>query len=356
MELKNKLNLLSFCTSGGCGAKIGPGELSELLAGLGVKKDPNLLVGFDSKDDAAVYLINEKQAIVSTTDFFPPMLDDPYFFGKIAAANALSDIYAMGGRPLFALNLVCFPEKLDRAFLKSILAGGAAKVLEADEVIAGGHSIFDSQPKFGLAVTGIVDPARILRNDTCKPGDALILTKALGVGLVMAAHREGEASTEEFNAAVASMERLNRYTAEKIVEFDSCELANNSARKVHACTDVTGFGLAVHAMEMAGSSNTVHINSDSLKLLPGAIKFADNSFVTSGGKRNRSFMHNKISMEGLSASMQEIIFDPQTSGGLLIAVDGNTAQELCSVIQQTESAAVIIGKVTERQDVPVIVM
>jgi selenide,water dikinase len=336
-------SLLSNCTSGGCGAKIGPGELAGLLGGLRVKTDPNLLVGFDCRDDAAVYKIGENQALVSTVDFFSPMVEDPFLFGKIAAANALSDIYAMGGRPLFALNLICFPERMDRSILKDILSGGAAKALEADVVIAGGHSIFDHEPKYGLAVTGIVDPRYVLRNDACKTGDVLILTKALGVGLVMAALRVGEAKPPQIKAALDSMERLNRWAAKKLT----------SSFLIHACTDVTGFGLAVHAAEMAGASHTLVIDSESLPLLPGALMFAEKYFATAAGQRNRNFIEGKIHLTGVSAAMEEIVFDPQTSGGLLISAAPDKARELCDEIRRDDPAAAIIGEVIEREDTAV---
>ncbi|GHV96594.1 selenide, water dikinase SelD [Spirochaetia bacterium] len=344
MNPVEKFSLLSNCTSGGCGAKIGPGELSELLRDFQIKDDPNLLVGFEGRDDAAVYRIDENRALVSTVDFFPPMVDDPFLFGKIAAANALSDIYAMGGKPLFALNLICFPEKLDRSILKLILSGGAAKALEAGTVIAGGHSIFDHEPKYGLAVTGIIDPAAVLRNDSCQSGDALILTKALGVGLVMAALRAGQAGDAEVKAATGSMERLNRWAAEKF----------SGRSSIHACTDVTGFGLGVHAAEMAGTSHTLVIDCASLPLLPGAFGFAKNYFATAAGQRNRNYMKGKIDMQGIPAAMQEIIFDPQTSGGLLISVAAEAAQELCDDIRKDDPAAAIIGEVIEREDAAVL--
>jgi selenide,water dikinase len=341
-----KTSLLSNCTSGGCGAKIGPGELGELLARLPVKAGPALLVGFGGRDDAAVYQIDEERALVSTVDFFSPMLDDPLLFGKIAAANALSDIYAMGARPLYALNLVCFPEKMDRAVLQAILAGGAEKVLEADAVIAGGHSIFDHEPKYGLAVTGLVNPYAILRNNACKTGDALILTKPLGAGLVMAALRAGEAAAAQVQAAAASMERLNRYAAEKF----------SGSGHVHACTDVTGFGLAVHALEMAGPLHSIVIDSASLPLLPGALGFAENFFATAAGQRNRNFMEGKIDLAGIAPAMRELIFDPQTSGGLLVAAGAEAAAELCGAIKQDDPSAVIIGEVIDREEHAVIVV
>jgi selenide,water dikinase len=343
MDRKTTTSLLSSCTSGGCGAKMGPGELAEILAGLQVKTDPGLLVGFGGRDDAAIYRIDDERALVSTVDFFSPMVEDPFLFGKIAAANALSDIYAMGGRPLFALNLSCFPEKLDRDILKSILAGGAEKVLEADTVIAGGHSIFDHEPKYGLAVTGIIDPRRILRNDACKTGDVLILTKALGVGLVMAALRGGAAEAETVKAAAGSMERLNRWAAEKISGDPVL------TEVVHACTDVTGFGLAVHAAEMAAEEHTLVIDCASLPLLPGALGFAENFYATAAGQRNRNYMEGKADISAVTPAMQEFIFDPQTSGGLLIAAVPEAARELCDAIRRDDPAAAIIGEVSERE-------
>jgi selenide,water dikinase len=315
-----------------------------MLSSLAIKEDPNLLVGFKGSDDGAVYRIGGNEALVSTVDFFTPMINDPFLFGKIAAANALSDIYAMGGKPLFALNLVCFPENLDREILRLILAGGAEKTMEAGAVIAGGHSIFDREPKYGLAVTGVVDPSKVLRNDACEAGDLLILTKALGVGLVMSALRAGYAGNLEVKAATDSMERLNRFAAEKF--------RNNP--HVHGCTDVTGFGLAVHAAEMAGSSHTLVIGCDALPLLPGALESAKNYFATAAGQRNRNYMEGKIDMQGVSPVMAEIIFDPQTSGGLLIAVAPEAAQCLWDDIRKDDPAAAIIGEVIQREDIPVI--
>jgi selenide,water dikinase len=339
------MSLLSNCTSGGCGAKIGPGELSEFLAKLQVKPDPALLAGFDSRDDAAVYRIDEDRALVSTVDFFSPMVEDPFIFGKIAAANALSDIYAMGAKPLYALNLVCFPQNLDKNILGEILAGGAEKALEAETVIAGGHSIYDHEPKYGLAVTGIVDPRRVIRNNTCWEGDALILTKALGVGLIMAGLRAGEAAAGTVKAATDSMERLNRYATEKFPPF-----------AVHACTDVTGFGLAVHAAEMAGDNSTLVIDGGSLPLLEGALGFAENFYATAAGQRNRNFMEGRVDVSGLDPALGEIVFDPQTSGGLLISTAAADAQALCDAIKQDDPSAAIIGEVCPREHFAVIVV
>ena len=352
-----KFEFLSTCTSGGCGSKIGAGELEEALAAMKVKYDPNLLVGFAGRDDAAVYQIDGEKALVSTVDFFSPMVDDPCLFGKIAAANALSDIYAMGGRPLFALNLVCFPEALDKKFLAEMLSGGAAKVLEADTVIAGGHSIYDHEPKYGLAVTGIIDPKKVLRNDSCRDGDALILTKALGVGLVMSAFREGAAPAETVKAAADSMQRLNRYAAEKIIALNGKRsFSETNAGPVHACTDVTGFGLAVHASEMAGETHTLLIESSSLPILGGAVGFAEKQYITSGGRWNRNYMEGKADVSALSPVLSEIVFDPQTSGGLLVAVSSGAAGELCDAIRRDDPAAAVIGRVIPRRDYAVLVV
>jgi selenide,water dikinase len=324
--------------------------LAEILAALRVKEDPHLLVGFGGRDDAAVYQINETCALVSTVDFFPPMVDDPFLFGKIAAANALSDIYAMGGRPLYALNLTCFPEKLDRAILKDILSGGAEKLLEADTVIAGGHSIYDHEPKYGLAVTGIIDPRSILRNNGGLPGDALILTKPLGIGLIMAALRGEAAEDVIVKGATDSMERLNRYAGEKFfagTPFDNA---------VHGCTDITGFGLAVHASEMAGDEHTLVIDSASLPLLDGALDFAAQYYATAAGQRNRNYMAGKIVTDGVPPALQELLFDPQTSGGLLIAAASGQAAALCEAIRRDDPAAAIIGEVIRREEAPVLVL
>jgi selenide,water dikinase len=319
--------------------------LAEVLARLRLKQDPALLVGFEGRDDAAVYRLDEGRALVSTVDFFSPMVEDPFLFGKIAAANALSDIYAMGAKPLYALNLVCFPQKLDRTILEAILAGGAEKALEADAVIAGGHSIYDHEPKYGLAVTGLVDPRGLIRNNTCREGDALILTKALGTGLVMAGLRAGEAAEDTVRAAACSMERLNRYAAEKFSSF-----------RVHACTDVTGFGLAVHAAEMAGEQFSLLIDGDSLPLLPGALDFAERYYATAAGQRNRNFMEGRADVSGIGAALREVVFDPQTSGGLLISVAAEDAEELCGAIARDDPAAAIIGEVRRREDVSVMVV
>ncbi len=333
------------CATGGCGAKIGPAELSEYLKNLPLLANPNLLVGFDTSDDAAVYKVSPELAMVSTVDFFPPMVDDARLFGQVAAANALSDIYAMGAKPLYALNLVCFPQKMDKAILGEILTGGAEKIKEAGAVLCGGHSIYDHEPKYGLAITGQVHPDKLLRNTGCQPGDALILTKPLGVGLVMSALRGGLALDADYQAATAAMTRLNKYAAEKMEGF-----------QVNACTDITGFGFMVHASEMAGSGNTLVVNFDSLPQLPGAMRYAEEYLATAAGQRNRNYISSAIDITAVASAAQELLFDPQTSGGLLISLPAKQADALCAAIQKDDPAAAVIGLVTEREKHAVVVV
>lgn len=333
------MNFLSQCTSGGCGAKIGPNDLAGLLSNLPKFSDEKLVVGFDTSDDAAVYQISEQLALISTVDFFSPMVEDPRTFGRIAVANALSDVYAMGGQVLFALNLVCFPEKMEKQVLSEILIGGAEKLKEAKASLAGGHSIYDHEPKYGLAVTGQVDPNKMIHNNTPKIGDSLILTKALGVGLIQSAVRGGMASEETEKVAIASMERLNKYAAETMADFS-----------VNACTDVTGFGLLVHALEMAGDTTTLVIDSEQLPLLPDAYHYAEEFLATAAGQRNREFIGERIDLTSVTPAFQEILFDPQTSGGLLLSVSAQNAAKCLEAIQKNDPVARIIGEVCEREE------
>lgn len=334
------MDLLSNCTSGGCGAKIGPGELADLLGALPQHADARLLVGYDTKDDAAAYQLTGDTAVVSTVDFFSPMVNDGYLFGKIAAANALSDIYAMGAEPLFALNLVCFPQKQDKAILGQILAGGAEKLREAGVALAGGHSIYDHEIKYGLSVTGRVHPDGLLRNNSCRPGDLLILTKPLGVGIVMAANRVGLADPEHFGAATASMERLNRYAARAAAPFFPS-----------ASTDVTGFGLLGHLCEMVPEHCSAWIDVGALPLLPGAYRYASEYLLTAAGQRNREHVERLVdqaAVAGLEFPVQELLFDPQTSGGLLLTVPESRAVPMLEAIRQTDPQAAVIGGIAPR--------
>lgn len=336
--MKREPSILSSCTSGGCGAKIGPGELSEALSHIPHNASPHLIVGFDASDDAAVYRLDHENSLISTVDFFSPMVDDPRIFGRIAAANALSDVYAMGGTPVLALNLVCFPEKMPKGILAEILAGGAEKVMEAGAVIGGGHSIYDKEPKYGLAVTGTAKTEAIIRNNSPKPGHRLILTKPLGTGIIMAAARGEAASAPAMKASLDCMQRLNRYAAEKMAGY-----------AVSACTDITGFGLLLHLLEMCGDSMSAEIEPESLPVIPEAVEYAGEYLLTAAGQRNRSrFTEVGGSVEKLPFALQELLFDPQTSGGLLMAVDPGQAHSLLRAIQSDDPQARIIGEILPR--------
>lgn len=334
-----------FCKSGGCTAKLGAGILSRVLEQLPRgPENPNLLVGYDSKDDAAVYKISEDTAYVQTLDFFPPMVDDPYIFGKIAATNALSDIYAMGGEVKTALNIVCFPEKMDLNILGEIMRGGAEKVIEAGGTLAGGHSIADTDVKYGLSVTGIVHPDKIYTNNGARPGDALILTKRLGVGIICTANRVGEASAEAMEAVIESMTTLNKYAAECCKTFE-----------IHACTDVTGFSFLGHLHEMIDGQNSCHIYANQIPIFEEALRHADEFLLTAAGQRNRNFTGPYVRFENIPFAMEEILFDPQTSGGLLIALAKEDAPALLEQLQETGAPARIVGEVTEKADIEILV-
>ncbi|MBQ3104554.1 MAG: selenide, water dikinase SelD [Lachnospiraceae bacterium] len=333
-----------FCKGGGCTAKLGAGALSRVLGKLPKKEDANLLVGFDSNDDGAVYRINDRQAIVSTLDFFPPMIEDPYLFGSVAAANALSDIYAMGGEVLTALNIVCFPEHLDMNILGKILQGGSDKVMEAGGVLAGGHSIVDEDIKYGLSVTGIVDPEHIYHNNGCREGDALILTKKLGVGIIMTAHRIKEAHEAAVDEAVASMTFLNKYAAGILRGYE-----------VHACTDITGFGFIVHLLEMLDGAYSAVIDSARIPFFEACRAYAEEFYLTAAAQKNRNHAGDRVRFEKEDFAMEEILFDPQTSGGLLVSVPRNEAEEIVRKMKDKKMPAEIVGYVTEKQEKSVIV-
>lgn len=294
---------------------------------------PNLLVGLNKADDAAVYQLNGQQAIVTTTDFFPPVVDDPYDFGAIAAANALSDIYAMGGQVLFAINLVAFPDTLDMGILREILRGGAEKVAEAGGVIAGGHSVTDKEPKYGLAVTGLVDPQQVKRKGGAQPGDVLLLTKPLGVGVVTTALKRQIASAADVATAVASMKTLNKKAAA------AAQQAN-----AHSMTDITGFGLLGHAYEMVASSSDVdfHLVASQLPWLPGAQAYAAAGAFPGGMGRNMTHFQPHVAFAAdIDLQTQDMLYTPETSGGLLVAVP----PEQVAVFQAACDTAVVIGKV-----------
>ncbi|MGX7029898.1 selenide, water dikinase SelD [Vagococcus zengguangii] len=330
---------------GGCNAKIGPGQLGELLKDLPKKQDNRLLVGFESSDDAAVIKLNEEQAIIQTLDFFPPMVTDPYMFGKIAAANALSDVYAMGGDVVSALNVVAFPEDKPLTILKEILRGGAEKVQEAGGLLVGGHSIHDHSIKYGLSVNGIINPQKILSNNTPKSGDYLILTKPLGVGIITTGFQVSEIDTHYFEQAVKNMQTLNKYAMDVARHYD-----------ISSCTDITGFGLLGHLHEMLDGRLSACLYSNHLPILDGALKAASDFILTAGGQRNRNYLSNFVSFHCDDFSMEEILFDPQTSGGLLFSVPANQADDLITQLkQELDSECAIIGQVIDKQAVEIAV-
>lgn len=334
-----------FCRGGGCTAKLGAGILSHVLERLPKgPPDENLLIGYDSRDDAAVYRVSDDLAIVQTLDFFPPMVEDPYTFGQIAAANALSDIYAMGGEVKTALNIVCFPESMDLNILGEIMRGGAEKVIEAGGTLAGGHSIADADVKYGLSVTGTVHPDRIYPNDGGKPGDLLILTKRLGTGILCTAHRVGEAPEGAMEAAIASMTTLNKYAARCCRGYD-----------IHACTDVTGFGFLGHLREMLGGKLSCRVYADHVPVFPEALACADEFLLTAAGQRNRNHAEGAVRFENVPFAMEEVLFDPQTSGGLLIALSPEDAPKLLDDLKATGLPAAIVGELTERTDTEILV-
>lgn len=298
--------------------------------------DDNLIIGFDSSDDACVYRINEHLALVQTVDFFPPMVDDPYLFGQIAAANALSDVYAMGSRPVVAMNLLCFPNCLNPEEVGRILEGGYSKVAEAGAIIAGGHSISDPEPKYGLCVTGFIDPDKILKNNGAQIGDKLILTKPLGSGIMVTAAKGEMISADDLRPTIETMATLNRRAAEIAAAYS-----------LHACTDITGFGLLGHAVEMLGdSAQGLIIDSASLPLLDGAYEMAEMGLVPAGAYTNRNYVGDRVRFEeSVPLPISDILCDPQTSGGLLFAVPDTQADALLRDLQQEIPAASMIGEV-----------
>ncbi len=329
-----------FCKGGGCTAKLGAGVLSRVLGMLPRGPvDDNLLIGYDSKDDAAVYRISDDVAIVQTLDFFPPMVEDPYVFGQIAATNALSDVFAMGGEVKTALNIVCFPESMDLNVLGQILQGGAEKVIEAGGTLVGGHSIADESVKYGLSVTGVIHPDRVYANNQAQPGDVLILTKKLGVGIICTAGRIGEASEAAMDEAVASMTTLNKAASEAARKF-----------RVHACTDVTGFGFLGHLHEMLDDKLSCVVRAAQVPVMEAALAYADEFYLTAAAQKNRNFVGERVRFAGVTFAMEEVLFDPQTSGGLLLAVEPADAAALEAELRATGLPAAIVGEVGERRE------
>lgn len=304
------------------------------------------MIGFESSDDAAVYRIDDQTAMIQTVDLFPPLVDDPYQYGQIAAANALSDVYAMGGTPKLALNILCIPEDLPKDLVQGILAGGYDKVKEAGAIVAGGHTMKDQEPKYGLSVTGFARPQDILANNRARPGDVLILTKALGTGILTTAWKAGLVAQPTYDAMLASMVALNRRAKEIM-----------SLYPVHSCTDVTGFGLLGHAYEMAyGSGSTIRLDAHSVPELPEAREMAKLGIIPAGAYANRDALVDRVEVGPfIPLDLLDLLYDPQTSGGLLIAIPERDGQRLLRDLQGELAEVAIVGQVLPSGDAPLIV-
>ncbi len=319
--------------------------LDSVLRRLPRQTDGNVLVGFDTNDDAGVYRLSDNLALVQTVDFFTPIVDDPYVYGQIAAANSLSDVYAMGGRPISSLSIVGFPEKGDPAVMEQILRGGLSKMAEAGCVVVGGHSIRDDDLKFGYAVTGLIHPQRVWRNVGAQPGDVLLLTKAIGTGVISTALKKGQAVETSLAASIASMVSLNRNAAEALLELDG----RGSA--IHAVTDITGFGLLGHAREMAaGSGVSLELDHANVDYLPGAVQAAREGHLAGGLQNNREFVGDCVGFaEGVAEEFRNLLFDPQTSGGLLVVMAREAADAALAALAKRGVPARSIGQVLPKR-------
>ena len=320
---------------------MGPGALTEILKDLPNVKDRDLLVGYDSSDDAAVYRVSDDVAVIETVDFFTPIVDDPYLFGQIAAANALSDVYAMGGEPRVAMNLLCVPNCLPKEDVRAILEGGHSKAVEAGCVIAGGHTIQDNEPKYGLCVTGFVHPERILKNVGAQPGDVLVLTKPIGSGVLTTALKADLISASSRDAAYAHMATLNKAAGDAVRQVSD----------VHACTDITGFGLLGHSFEMAeGSGVTIRLHGKALPLMDEALDMAEMGIIPSGAYRNMDYVKPHLAvLPSAQQALLDLAADPQTSGGLLVALPREQAERLLSLLRPFAPWSAIVGEVSARK-------
>ncbi len=325
-----------------------PGALTQVLRQLPDEMDPDLLVGLDMCDDAGVYRISEDRALILSVDFFPPIVDDPFTFGQISAANALSDIYAMGGDPKLALNIVCFPKKLPVEVLNDILSGGRDKLKEAGALLVGGHTIEDDEVKYGLSVTGFVDPKRLMKNSSAVPGDSLILTKPIGTGVVASAMKAGRCTEAEAEAVLSSMRSLNKVAGGFMYTAGAS-----------ACTDITGFGLVGHAFEMAEASGvTIRIDSGKVPLLHGAMKLASNrKNLPRNIKSNMEYLAASVTYDpDIESELLTLLHDPQTSGGLLISISASKCDALIEKLNDCTVDARIVGEVIERRDDEVVIV
>jgi selenide,water dikinase len=341
--VETSARLSGLDAGGGCAAKYSAARLEELLAGFVPAASDDLLVGLSSADDAAVYRLDDERALIFTIDFFPPMLDDPAVFGAIAAANALNDVFAMGGRPLLALSVAAFPEELPVETVRSIFDAAAEKVAEAGAVLAGGHTIRDDEPKYGLAVVGTASPQALWRKNGARPGDALFLTKPLGTGLVLTGARKSIVDDDDVAAATSAMTELNQSAAEALRPFEP-----------NAVTDVTGFGLFGHAHEMAERSGVrLELDAESFPALPGALAVAAEGLRTGGDARNRDFVAGTLELDGVSEDLTLLGFDPQTSGGLLVSLPADKSAVLGATFRDAGLFLARIGQVVEGSGVAV---
>jgi len=351
--LATQVKLTSMAKAAGCAAKLNPATLDAVLRKLPRQTDPNVLVGFDTNDDAGIYLISEGLALVQTVDFFTPIVDDPFLFGQIAAANSLSDVYAMGGRPISSLSIVGFPEKGDPEILEQIIRGGLAKMNEAKCSVIGGHSIRNEDMLFGYAVTGTINPQRVWRNVGAKPGDVLLFTKPLGTGVITTALKKDRASAESLAAAIAAMSTLNAAAAAALQEIDEKE---QEARPIHAVTDVTGFSLLGHAREMALGDPTrgldpvsFEIDHTSFSYFPGAVEAAREGHLSAGLKNNRAFVGACAEFESsVPSEYQDLLFDPQTSGGFLVAIAQDYADSTLAAFARHGVNARRVGRAVQK--------
>lgn len=339
METDVKLTKLAKCA--GCGAKVGAGTLVHMLEGFKSHEDERLIVGYDKSDDASVYVIDEHTALIQTTDFFPPIVDEPYLYGRIAATNALSDVYAMGGEPKLALNIMCIAENMDKDTVREILRGGYDAAYDAGAIITGGHTIQGAEPIYGLAVSGFVHPEKVLTNSNAKPGDVLILTKPLGIGILTTSAKADMVEPDVMQRIYKQMATLNKTARDIMVKYP-----------VHSCTDVTGFALLGHGFEMAqGSGCTIHFKAESIPYHKEAYELASMGFIPAGAYRNREYAQDSVKVCGkISRAMQDILYDPQTSGGLLMALPKEAADRCLKELQESIPEAAIVGYVTEKKD------
>ena len=343
METNVKLTKLANCA--GCGAKMGAGTLAKMLEGFQTHSDPRLIVGYDKSDDASVYVLDDHTALIQTTDFFPPIVGDPYLYGKIAATNAMSDVYAMGGEPKLALNILCAAEGMDDDTIRQVLRGGYDTAYEAGAIITGGHTIRGAEPIYGLAVSGFVHPDKVLTNSNAQPGDVLILTKPLGVGILTTGAKADLTDMSVMERIYTQMATLNKTARDIMVKYP-----------VHSCTDVTGFGLLGHSFEMAQGSNcTIHIQVDQVPYHKEALELAAMGLVPAGAYRNRTYAEEGVSLKNeISVAMQDILYDPQTSGGLLFALPREAASACLEEMRTAIPQAAIIGYVTLPEDSSII--